>query len=61
MLMMANMFHKETQYTLEKNTTYILVNGNSSYAMHTNGGLGDVRGLPEGLFAYLHMTTHEGR
>ena len=27
----------------------------------TNGGLGDVRGLPEGLFACLHMTTHEGR
>lgn len=59
---MANMFHKETQYTLEKiQLTDILVNGNSSYAMHTNGGLGDVRGLPEGLFAYLHMTTHEGR
>lgn len=59
---MANMLHKEIQNTLEKiQLTEIFINGNSSYAMHTNGGLGEVRGVPEGLFACLHMTTHEGR
>ena len=32
---MANMLHKEIQYTLEKiQLTEIIVNGNSSYAMH---------------------------